>query len=230
MPPGGGLRAEEFLKWLACGSPGEEATLPLNEPAETGEAFELAVFVDAIAGSLQLTRQIEIGSRGPFPESPWSISTMDVTTDQAWFWSEDLFYEDGDRVWGVEFLQGLRIVDGSQSSWTQTVDVLLWEDGLEVQEEWVVQLRVEPGEPLDGRELTGSPTVISAQVENGPQWAWHLAGDLAPVAQSFRLDESRSWTTIRINANDPREVNKAYPIEAGQLWIERAIVPGDWSQ
>ena len=230
MPPGGGVETEAFLQWLECGAPGEEHALPVSRPAASGEAFELAVFVEESAGSLVLTRQIEIGSRGPFPESPWSVSTMDVTSNQAWFWSETLYAEDGDRIWGVEFLQGLRIVDGGRESWTQTVDVDVWEDGLERQEEWVVHLSVGEGLPLDGRELTGSPTVISAQVEGGPEWAWHLAGNLAPVAQSVWLDDERSWKGIRINANDPREVHRAYPIEAGQLWIERVIVPGVWSQ
>jgi hypothetical protein len=229
MPPGGGVDADDFLKWLDCGAPGEETPLPIGEPASSGEAFEVAVFVDNDAGALLLTRKIEIGSRGPFPNSPWSMSSMDVTQDQAWLWSEVLFAEDGSILWAVEFIDGLLIVDGDQEAWTETVEVLLLEDGLEVNEEWTVHLSKGPGLPLDGRELTGSPTVVSAQVEGGPEWAWHLAGTVAPVAQSVWLDAERSWTSIRINANDFLEVGAALPITPGQVWIERTIVPGGWS-
>jgi hypothetical protein len=158
------------------------------------------------------------------------VSSVDVTKDQAWLWSEELFAEDGSTLWYVEFIDGLMIVDGDQEAWTETVEVLLWEDGIEVYEEWTVHLSKGPGLPLDGRELTGNPTVVSAQVEDGPEWSWHLNGAVAPVAKSVWLDAERSWTSIRINANDFREIDAALPITPGQVWIERTIVPGEWSQ
>jgi hypothetical protein len=232
MPPSGGISQSvigDFLAWLDCGAPSDNREMPFGEKGASGDAFELRVVVESAQTGLDLVRYIDSGTRGVFPDYPWSITNVIATDTEVHFLSEELFREDGTTLWSVHFQGGLAIADESFEAISDSVTATVFESGETSVEDWAVVSNFSDGEPIDGQAIGQSPIVLGVDVENGPLWEWHIYEDSSPVGYSFSLNEESGWRSIRIT-NESSSYPGVLPLSAGQSWVERAVVTGGISQ
>ena len=174
-------------------------------------------------------RYIDNGTRGVFPDYPWSITNVVATDTEAHIISEELFREDGSILWSVYFQGGLQIADSSFEEVAEHVTATVYEDGETSIEDWFVVSNYGDGEPIDAQEITQSPIVLGVDVEDGPLWEWHIYEDSSPVGYSFSLNGGGGWRSIRITS-ESSSFRGVLPLNVGQSWVERAVVTGGLSQ
>lgn len=220
---------EDFLGWIECGAPSSLTELPTFEVAESGESFEALTYVREFPEGIEVTRQIEVGSRGFFPPSPWSRTLFERYGEEVWLYSETLYREDGSVLVSIDFGTGLLIRRPDAAVLTDTLEVEIQENGAWTTEVVDFEVTLGQGEELDGREATHSPEEIHVQGSLGMEWTWHYMPDGAPSAKAHSLDGERSWTALSILSPQGPALGPL-GLNDGVQWIERIHVPGGWSQ
>jgi hypothetical protein len=220
---------EVFLGWLECGAPNTTTEFSTHASPPIGESFEVLTYVRELPEGIAVTRQIEVGSRGFFPESPWSRTLFERYGEEVWLYSETLYREDGSVLISIDFGTGLLIARPGVSVLTDTLEVEIQEDGNWTTEVIDFEITRGQGEVVDGRESNHQPEEIRIQSSHGLEWIWHYSMDGPPTAQATWLDEDRTWTALGIldYQGPPMGI---LGLTEGSQWIDRVHVPGGWSR
>ena len=214
---------ELFLGWLECGAPSASEEFPTHEAPAAGESFEVLTYVKELPEGIEVTRQIEVGSRGFFPDSPWSRTLFERYGEEVWLYSETLYREDGSTLVSIDFGTGLLIARPDSSLLTDTLEVEIQENGTWTTEVIDFEISRGPGQVIDGRESNHNPEEIHVLSSHGLEWIWHYAPNGEPTAKASWVDEERSWSPQGPTMGP-------LGLSDGVQWIERVHVPGGWSQ
>ena len=220
---------ETFLGWLECGAPSTSEEFSTHAPPAVGESFEVLTYVREFPEGIEVTRQIEVGSRGFFPDSPWSRTVFERYGEEVWLYSETLYREDGSTLVSIDFGTGLQIARPDTSLLTDTLEVELQENGTWTTEVIDFEIRRGQGQVIDGRESNHSPEEIHVQSSHGLEWIWHYSMEGPPTAQAAWIDSERSWTALGILDYQGPSMG-ILGLSDGAQWIDRVHVPGGWSR
>ncbi len=217
MPPGGGPTTAErarMLAWLACGAPGDEATLPHWDAPGAGVAEIWESRVTNEADTLRVERTVD----GEVKEREW----YRVSRDTAAFLRWEHYDTDGNVFRGESWNPPLPIWTASGGGAVIATTATLTEDGGTTtrEEEWVISQG--NAVDVDARAQDQSPQESVAVEAGGEAWGWQYSDEAGPVA-SWHTRGEHAQMLLRQEIAPPPTADTPFPVSSGMFWPDRVV-------
>ncbi len=218
MPPGSHASASEraaLAAWIACGAPGEEASMPEGErDADLLGAVTLTGGVTEADGGVLLSQNLD--GEGWLRQSfvGWPESGLAAA----------LVGPDGGVAESVSFEPPLAVWDDAERT-LQSAVVATREGAAGVvvaEEDWTVTREVD-AQP-DPRFMEAAPERVVAEVDGEAAFVWWFSPTRMLVAQAMRLEDGTWRSVLNTAPVAQRPSGDGFPLEAGGSWAARGTL------